>query len=172
MDFKNISLIGFMGSGKSTVGEILAGKLRFIFIDLDRIIELSEEREIRDIFKRDGEKYFRESETKVTRKIYKNKKCVFACGGGIVKRKENMHIIKNNSIVIYLNITARSALDRLRDDKNRPLIDVENKKEVIEKMIKERDILYRKYADIVVNNDKNDPEQTSNEIITRLKVQK
>jgi len=93
-------------------------------------------------------------------------------GGGVVKRKENMHVIKNNSIVIYLNITARSALDRLRDDKNRPLIDVENKKEVVEKMIKERDILYRKYADIVVNNDKNDPEQTSNEIITRLKVQK
>lgn len=172
MNFKNISLIGFMGSGKSTIGEILAGRLGFIFIDLDRIIELSEEREIKDIFKRDGEKYFRELETKVTGKIYRNKKCVFACGGGVVKRKENMHVIKNNSIVIYLNITARNALDRLRDDKNRPLIDVENKKEVIEKMIGKRDILYRKYADIVINNDKNDPGQTSSEIITRLKMQK
>ena len=172
MDFKNISLIGFMGSGKSTVGEILAGKLKFIFIDLDRIIELSEEREIKDIFRRDGEKYFRELETKVIKKIYKNKKCVFACGGGAVKRKENMHIVKNNSIVIYLNITAQNALDRLKDDKNRPLIDVENKKEVIEKMIGKRDTLYRKYADIVINNYKNNPEQTSNEIITRLKVQK
>ena len=170
MDFKNISLIGFMGSGKSTVGKILAGRLRFIFIDLDRIIELSEEREIKDIFKRDGEKYFRELETKVIKKIYKNKKCVFACGGGVVKRKENMHIIKNNSTVIYLNISAKNALERLKDDKDRPLIDVKNKKEVIEKLIGKRGRLYREYADIVVNGDKNKPEQTLNEIITRLKV--
>jgi shikimate kinase len=83
-----------------------------------------------------------------------------------------MQVIKNNSIVIYLNITAQNALNRLKDDKSRPLIDVENKKEVVEKMIKERDILYRKYADMVVNNDKNDPGQASNEIITWLKVQK
>lgn len=170
MDFENISLVGFMGSGKSTVGKILAGRLRFIFIDLDKIIELSEEREIKDIFKRDGEKYFRELETKIIRKIYKNKKCVFACGGGAVKRKENMNVIKNNSTVIYLDISAKNALDRLKDDKNRPLIDVENRKEVIEKLIGKRDRLYREYADIVVNGDKNKPEQTSNEIITRLKV--
>ncbi len=170
MDFENISLVGFMGSGKSTVGKILAGRLRFIFIDLDKIIELSEEREIKDIFKRDGEKYFRELETKIIRKIYKNKKCVFACGGGVVKRKENMNVIKNNSTAIYLDISAKNALDRLKDDKNRPLIDVENKKEVIEKLIGKRDRLYREYADIVVNGDKNKPEQTSNEIIARLKV--
>jgi len=170
MDFENISLVGFMGSGKSTVGKILAGRLRFIFIGLDKIIELSEEREIKDIFKRDGEKYFRELETKIIRKIYKNKKCVFACGGGAVKRKENMNVIKNNSTVIYLDISAKNALDRLKDDKNRPLIDVENRKEVIEKLIGKRDRLYREYADIVVNGDKNKPEQTSNEIITRLKV--
>jgi len=88
MDFKNISLIGFMGSGKSTIGEILAGRLGFIFIDLDRIIELSEEREIKDIFKRDGEKYFRELETKVTGKIYKNKKCIFAWGRCSKKKRK------------------------------------------------------------------------------------
>ncbi|MBU4482858.1 MAG: shikimate kinase, partial [Actinobacteria bacterium] len=72
MDFKNISLIGFMGSGKSTVGKILSKKLSFIFIDLDRVIELVEGKSIKDIFESNGEKYFRELETKVTGKIYKN----------------------------------------------------------------------------------------------------
>jgi len=171
MDFKNISLIGFMGSGKSTVGKILAKKLGYLFIDLDRVIELDQEKEIRDIFKIYGEKYFRELETKVIKKIYKNKNCVFACGGGVVKRKENMGVIRENSIVIYLNISARDALYRLKEVKDRPLIDVENKEETIEKMMKERDILYRKYAHIIVNNDNNNPEQTSDKILAGLKIQ-
>ena len=69
MNFKNISLTGFMGSGKSTIGKILAKKLRFTFIDLDRVIELAEGKEIKDIFKFKGERYFRDLETKVTGKI-------------------------------------------------------------------------------------------------------
>lgn len=172
MDFKNISLIGFMGSGKSTVGRILAKKLVLLFIDLDRVIELDQEKGVSDIFKIYGEEYFRELETKVIKKIYKNKNCVFACGGGVVKRKENMYIIRENSTVVYLKISGRDAFDRLKDARDRPLIDVENKKETIEKMIEERDILYKKYAHIIVDNDNNDPEQTSDRILARLKLQK
>lgn len=170
MDFKNISLIGFMGSGKSTVGEVLAKKLGFIFIDLDRVIELNEDKEVKDIFKICGEKYFRDLETKVIEKIYKNKNCVFACGGGVVKRKENMLIIRDNSVVIYLNISLENAFCRLKSVKDRPLIDVENREETIEKMIKERDVLYRRYAHIIVNNDDNNPGRTSDEILARLKT--
>src|SRR4030042_2453534 len=163
MDFKNISLIGFMGSGKSTVGKVLAKKLGFIFIDLDRMIELNEDKEVRDIFKIYGEKYFRDLETKVIEKIYKNKNCVFACGGGVVKRKENMLIIRDNSVVIYLNISVEDAFCRLKSVKDRPLIDVENREETIEKMIKERDVLYRRYAHIIVKNDDDSPGRTSDE---------
>lgn len=170
MDFKNISLIGFMGSGKSTIGEVLAKKLGFIFIDLDRIIELNEDKEVRDIFKIYGEKYFRDLETKVIEKIYKNKNCVFACGGGVIKRKENMLIIRDSSVVIYLNISLENAFCRLKSVKDRPLIDVENREEAIEKMIKERDVLYRRYAHIIVNNDDNNPGRTSDEILARLKT--
>ena len=68
MNFKNISLTGFMGSGKSTIGKILAKKLGFTFIDLDRVIELAEGKEIKDIFKFKGERYFRDLEIKVTGK--------------------------------------------------------------------------------------------------------
>jgi len=172
MDFKNISLIGFMGSGKSTVGKVLAKKLGFIFIDLDRVIELNEGKEVRDIFKIYREKYFRDLETKVIEKIYKNKYCVFACGGGVVKRKENMLIIRDNSVVIYLNISVEDAFCRLKSVKDRPLIDVENREETIEKMIKERDVLYRRYAHIIVKNDDDSPGRTSDEILARLKTQK
>jgi len=172
MDFKNISLIGFMGSGKSTVGEVLAKKLGFIFIDLDRVIELNEDKEVKDIFKIYGEKYFRDLETKVIKKIYKNKNCVFACGGGVIKKKENMLVIRDNSAVIYLNISAKNAFCRLKSVKDRPLIDVENREEAIEKMIKERDILYRRYAHIIVKNDNDSPGRTSDEILARLKTQK
>jgi len=169
MDFKNISLIGFMGSGKSTVGKILAEELRLLFIDLDKVIELDEEKEIRDIFKIYGEKYFRELETRVIKKIYKNINCVFACGGGVVKRKENMDLIRENSLVVYLNVSIGDIIYRLREAKDRPLVDVENKEETIERMIKERDALYRKYAHIIINNDNDKSDQTADKILAEIK---
>jgi len=168
MNYQNISLIGFMGSGKTTLGKILAKELGFVFIDLDRIIELEEEKEIKDIFSIYGENYFRELEAKVIKKIYKNKNCVFACGGGIVKRKENMDIIRRNSLVIYLNISPENAYSRLKNVKDRPLIEVENREELIKEMIKKRDTLYRKYAHIIIDNDNKKPEEALNEILTRL----
>ncbi len=169
MDFKNISLIGFMGSGKSTVGKILAEKLRLLFIDLDKVIELDQEKEISDIFKIYGEKYFRELETRVIKKIYKNKNCVFACGGGVVKRKENMDLISENSLVVYLNVSTGDLIYRLKEAKGRPLIDVKNKEESIERMMKERDALYRKYAHIIINNDNDNSDQTSDKILAEIK---
>lgn len=170
MNFRNISLIGFMGSGKTTVGRILAHKLGFLFIDLDRVIELEDGRKINDIFKIYGEDYFRELETKVIKKIYKNKNCVFACGGGAIKRKENMKIIRENSAVIYLNISPRIALKRLGDVKDRPLIEVEDREEVIKEMISKRNNLYHKYAHMIINNDDMDPKKASNEILRRLNI--
>ena len=170
MNYRNISLIGFMGSGKTTVGRILADKLGFLFIDLDSVIELEDGRKINDIFKIYGEDYFRELETKVIKKIYKNKNCVFACGGGAIKRKENVKIIRENSAVIYLNISSRIALKRLGDVKDRPLIEVEDREEVIKDMISKRNNLYRKYAHMIINNDDIGPGKASNEILRRLNI--
>ena len=170
MDFKNICLTGFMGSGKSTVGKLLAKKLGFTFIDLDRVIELAEGRKIKDIFRLKGEKYFRDLETKVTGKIYKNKNCVFACGGGIVKRKKNMDMIKSSSFNVYLSISIPDAIKRLKNVKDRPLIDVKDRDGTIEKMIKKREVLYRKYADLIIDNSRKKPGQASREIINGFKA--
>lgn len=165
MDYKNISLIGFMGCGKSTVGKILAERTGFLFIDLDRVIEIEEGKKINDIFKKHGEGYFRELESKVITKIYKNKNCIFACGGGVVNRKHNMKIIRRNSLVIYLSVSPEIALVRLKDVRDRPLIDVENRKEIIKKMLGRRDRLYGKYADLIINNDDNNPQKASDDIL-------
>jgi len=168
MDYENISLIGFMGSGKSTIGKIIADKIGFIFIDLDRIIELDKGMEIKDIFKSYGEKYFRDLESEVIKKVYKNKNCVFACGGGAVERKKNVDIIRKNSRVIYINVSPEVSLKRLKDVKDRPLIEVEDREEIIKKMIKRRDMLYRKCAHFIVDNNGEDPNKTSKEILNRL----
>lgn len=175
MNFDNISLIGFMGSGKTTVGKILAGKLNFLFIDIDRIIEIAEGKNINDIFRENGEKYFRNLETEVIGKIYLNKNCVFACGGGVIERGENMNIIKAVSAVIYLNVSPLEVYNRLKDTTDRPLLDtsggsnnIGEKKEIINNLIKKRDVLYRKYADLVIETDYKKPEEIACEILKEV----
>jgi shikimate kinase len=172
MNFNNISLIGFMGSGKTTVGRILSEKTNFLFIDLDRIIEIAEEKSIPEIFKEKGEKYFRNMETEVIGKIYINKNCVFACGGGVVEKGGNMNIIKSNSTVIYLNVSPTEAYNRLKNVKDRPLLETQNGKEgvkeIINNLISRRDLLYRKYADFIINTDKKKPEKIVGEILEKL----
>lgn len=174
MDYKNISLIGFMGSGKTTVGEILASMLNFLFIDLDKIIELSEDKAINEIFKCRGEKYFRDCESEVIKKIYTNEKCVFACGGGVVEREENMSFIKCNSVVVYMYISPRQAFDRLKNAKDRPLLgsneDINSRKEIINNLISKRDKMYEINSDFHINTDDKCPENIAEEIIEKLKA--
>jgi shikimate kinase len=172
MDYKNISLIGFMGSGKTTVGKILAERLNFLFIDLDEIIELAENKTISEIFKSEGEKYFRDVESEVIRKIYKNEKCIFACGGGIVERYENMSLLKKNSLVVYLCISPGQAYKRLKDAEDRPLLgnssEVDTRKDIINNLIGRREILYKKNSDFIINTDEKSPEDVTTEILVKL----
>jgi len=165
----NISLIGFMGCGKTTIGRILSEELDYIFLDLDCIIEISEEKKINDIFRNNGERYFRDTESKVIRKIINNKKCVFACGGGVILRKENMSIIKKNSMVVYLKISAEEAVNRLSGSTERPLISGSNSENRIRELLDKRSAMYSEFADIVINNQGRSPESTCREIIENYK---
>jgi shikimate kinase len=165
----NISLIGFMGCGKTTIGRILSEELDYIFLDLDCIIEISEEKKINDIFRDNGERYFRDIESKVIKKIINNKKCVFACGGGVILRKENMSIIKKNSMVVYLKISAEEAVNRLSGSTERPLISGSNSENRIRELLDKRSAIYSEFADIVINNQERSPESTCREIIENYK---
>lgn len=170
MNIKNISLIGFMGSGKSIIGNMLSKELKMLFIDIDRIIELSENKIIKDIFEAEGEKYFRNLESEVIKKIYSNKNCIFACGGGVVERVENMSIIKSSSTIVYLYISAREAYERLKFTKDRPLLEGKDRKEIIERLIKKRDVLYNKYADLKVNAKDRDSKMVIKNIMVKLGI--
>ncbi len=168
MRLGNISIIGFMGSGKSTIGRIIAKKLDLLFIDLDNIIELSEESLISDIFDRKGEEYFRDIESRVVRKIYNNNNCVFACGGGVVHRRENMELIRGSSRVVYLETSPDTAFKRLKGASNRPLIKTEDPEKKISDLIKGRRPLYEKYSDINFNTDNTGPGKAADMIIKKL----
>ena len=136
---RNIVLIGMPASGKSTIGKMLADEIEYKYFDADHHLEKQENRKISDIFAEDGEDYFRNLETKYLGELAQKENIIISTGGGAVKRKENIDLVKKSGIVIFLN---RKIEDIAKENhKNRPLLQ------------DERIDLYNKYADIVVEND-------------------
>ncbi|MGM0501818.1 MAG: shikimate kinase [Bacillota bacterium] len=134
----NISLIGFMGTGKTTVGKKLAEELDYQFVDLDKEIVKEEGRKIPTIFAQDGEEYFRDVETKVTKKIGLRDQQVISTGGGVVLRNQNIANLKQNGILILLKATPQEIYQRTKDDNNRPLLEVEDPLTKIEALLTAR----------------------------------
>jgi shikimate dehydrogenase/shikimate kinase len=155
MNENNVILIGFMGAGKTTVGRRLSYLLKKPFLDLDSYIENEEERRIKQIFDENGELYFRNLETHVLKKI-KNEPWshVISVGGGAPIREENQKLLKKMGIIVYLRVKPTTVLKRIKYDVDRPLLQVANPKEKIIVMMKERDPIYSKIADVIIDVDK------------------
>lgn len=120
-----VTLIGMMGSGKSTVGKLIAEKMNYRFFDTDSLIVEKTGREINDIFRSDGEKYFRDLEKEIITELYSgnnSKNQVIATGGGVILSKKNRNILRNNSKVYWLNVKTEILADRLYENNDRPLI--------------------------------------------------
>ena len=168
---KNISLIGFMGSGKSTAGKVIAESLNYLFVDLDKIIEYICEASVKDIFKKNGESYFRAIENKIINKTYYNKNCVFACGGGAFKTEENIKIIRKNSCVVYLAITEEEAYERLKNSKDRPLLLVGGDlRQNIKEILGQRTDIYSNNCDIKIDIGGKSPEKIKDEVLVFLNL--
>jgi shikimate kinase len=120
-----IYLVGFMCSGKTSVGRELADQLGWCFIDLDAEIEAEQGQSIADIFRKRGEAAFREIETDTLRRHVMNiecgSPCVLALGGGTFVQPQNWEIIENNGVTVWLDCTLETVLKRLGDDPTRPL---------------------------------------------------
>lgn len=138
----NIYLVGFMGTGKTSVGKLLARKKNWQFVDLDDLIELRQRQRIADIFAAKGEPYFRRVEKETLKEITKENKFVVACGGGIVIDKENIRIMKETGKIICLSATPEVILKRTSGFSHRPLLNVENPREKIELLLKMRSPFY------------------------------
>ena len=150
----NISLCGMMGSGKSAIGKILANKLDYNFIDVDKMIEIDAKKTIKKIFEEDGEEYFRDLEEKITINILRQKKTIVSLGGGAIINKKIRNSIKKNSYNIYLNVDLDILIKRLKNSKTRPLIYKKNLKKELINLINIREKFYRE-ADLIVKNEKN-----------------
>lgn len=139
----NIALIGFMGTGKSTIGKKLARKLDYHFVDLDHYIEQCEKLKIKDIFSLHGEDYFRMRETEVLLQITKSSNQVISTGGGTILKEENRRILMETCFVVNLTAKPKNIYVRVKDSKNRPLLNTVHPERVIRKLLHKRDKYYK-----------------------------
>ncbi|MCM8763007.1 MAG: shikimate kinase [Candidatus Omnitrophica bacterium] len=139
---ENIYLVGFMGTGKSAVGKKLAARLNVRFLDLDALIEEKEGRKIVDIFRENGEPYFRKLEKENLKEISTKDNLVVACGGGIVLDRENIALMKKTGRMVCLRARTEVILERVKRYKHRPLLNVEDKEKAILEILKVRQPLY------------------------------
>lgn len=150
---ENIILIGYMGSGKTTIGKNLAKKKKYIFVDTDEMIVEQQRRSINEIFAIDGEQMFRDMETALLRQLIVEKKehMVISTGGGMPLRAENRQLLTILGKVVYLKASPKTIYDRIKGDTTRPLLQCENPIKRIEEMIAAREPLYEQAATIVVD---------------------
>lgn len=161
----NIYLIGFMGTGKSAVGRALQKETGFQMIDMDAEIVRREGREISEIFKIEGEEYFRDLETRILEELEKKDHSIVSCGGGIVLKDINRAIMRRSGITVLLTAHPDTILNRVKNDHSRPLL--EGKKDItsIREMIQQRMPYYEKAANVIVPTDEKTPEQLAKRII-------
>ncbi|MBX7372398.1 shikimate kinase [Clostridium chauvoei] len=149
MNKKSILLIGMPGCGKTTIGKILANELNYNFYDMDKYIEKISGQNIKEIFKV-SEKNFRDIETKACLELCKKKMAVISSGGGVVKRKKNIDLFKDNSIIIFIDRPLENILKDVNTS-TRPLLT--EGKEKLYKLYEERYRLYNEYSHLKVIND-------------------
>lgn len=148
---KKIALIGIMGSGKTTLGKVLAERMGTSFICSDEYVEEKLNRTISDMFEKDGEGYFREKEAEVIKELSERDELILSTGGGVVLNEKNMDNLKNNGyIIIFLNRDVEIILKDI-DTEGRPLI--KENPDKLRKIFDDRKKLYYGYSDIILNND-------------------
>lgn len=152
---KNIFLIGFMGSGKSTIARLLAKETHKELIEMDETIEAEEGCSINQIFKTQGEIYFRDVESRLVMRIAEKGDAVVSCGGGTVLREENVLKMRENGIIVYLSATPETIYRRVRYSTHRPLLNGNMNVEYITQLMEKRLPMYESAADLVIDvNDK------------------
>lgn len=162
-----IYLIGSMGSGKTTIGKMLASKLNLPFIDIDKEIEQKEKMVISDIFKENGENYFREIESDILTKYSALDEFVISTGGGAVLNQDNK-IILNNGYKIYLKISIDAQYNRVKHRKYRPLLIEGDLKTILKDLDEVRGVIYSDIADLVVDVSYLDKEDVLSSIMNQI----
>lgn len=148
----NVILCGFMGSGKTTVGKLLAEHLGMDFVDTDHSIEADQGKSISRIFEEKGEDFFRDLEHEKCIEISKRDSLVVATGGGALTFDRNVHVLKNNGIIIYLDVPFEVVVERVGDCETRPLF---KDKEKARRLFDERKEKYEKNCNFRADGSEN-----------------
>ena len=164
----NISLIGFMGTGKTTVSKALSKITSFKEIDVDAYIVENEGKAISDIFKDSGEAYFRTLETNALKTISSEQGQIISCGGGAVLKDENVDILKKNGVIVLLTATPETIFDRVKDHTHRPILNNDMSLRHVKELMEQREPRYQSVANVKVNVDSNDRILTCYNIINYL----
>lgn len=164
----NIVLIGFMGSGKTTISKYLSTLFAMDIVEMDQTIEQREGMSISDIFEVHGEQYFRDAETNLLKEMQDRTNTVISCGGGTPLRECNVTEMKKNGKVVLLTASPETILDRVKEDHSRPLLENNKNVDFIAELMEKRRAKYEAAADIVIYTDGKDELQICEELVQQL----
>lgn len=161
-----IVLIGFMGSGKTTVSKLLAKKMKSQLIEMDdEIVKNSGRRSVIEIFEKDGEAHFRKLEKELAEELVNSDDIIISSGGGVVTISETIKSLRKNGQTIFLETSFEEVAKRLEGDSTRPLF---QNRELAKERFEDRKELYHKNADIIITTDSKTPEEIVNEIVNKM----
>jgi shikimate kinase len=150
--YQNVALIGFMGTGKSSVGWMVAEHLRFSYVDTDDLIERRAGKTISDIFRDDGEEAFRSHEQQVVEDLKERTNTVIATGGGLGANEANLAGLKTHALVVCLWASPEAIWERVRSQSHRPLLQTPDPLQTIRELLARREPVYRQ-ADILLSTE-------------------
>lgn len=165
----NIVLIGMRGAGKTTVGKLLAEKLKKEYIETDQEVAKKANMPITDIVAKHGWEYFRQLERYTVEMVAQKDNCIIATGGGVVVNKQNVDALKQHGKLFYLEAPVEVLIERIGDDNNRPsLTGKTSRPEDMKAVMQQRKKLYEEAADAIIETNNKTTSRVSEEIITAL----
>ena len=166
---RNIALCGFMGTGKSSVGRLVAEQLRFAFLDTDTVIEARAGKTIAQIFAEQGEAAFRELEEKIVKELELRDRTVISTGGGLVVNPDNMASLKQHAFVVCLWARAETIYERVKNQNHRPLLQEAKPLEKIRELLTERTPFY-KQANVLLNTEIRSPREVAQQVLHQFRL--
>ena len=166
---QNLALIGFMGTGKSSVGRMVADALHFTFLDTDRVIEARSGKLIRQIFEEDGERAVRDFERRIVDELTRRTKTVISAGGGLPAIPANLASLKSHALVVCLWASPETIFERVRDHAHRPLLNCTDPMSEIRRLLADRDPYYRQ-ADVLVNTELRPLREVAGQVIHQFRL--
>jgi shikimate kinase len=165
----NLALIGFMGTGKTTVGRLVAEALHFEFLDTDEIIQSHTGKSVTEIFAQDGEPAFREMERRVVRELSSKTKTVISTGGGLPTNAENLALLKSFCLVACLWSAPEKIWERVKNQSHRPLLHGSDPQKKIRELLAAREPFY-KQADVLVNVDLRSVREVVQQMVVQFRL--